>query len=105
MFGVYPAALALNAPWPVSSEDERVVEATIERVSPGATRNVAGLLPLSSGLSTFPMQERLMNEVEECRARLDRAQKLIGGLGGEKDRWTVSLSYICSSRISALKST
>lgn len=31
-----------------------------------------------------------MNDVEECRARLDRAQKLIGGLGGEKDRWTVS---------------
>lgn len=33
-----------------------------------------------------------MNDVEECRARLDRAQKLIGGLGGEKDRWTVSHS-------------
>lgn len=32
-----------------------------------------------------------MNDVEECRARLDRAQKLIGGLGGEKDRWTVSI--------------
>lgn len=31
-----------------------------------------------------------MADVEECRARLDRAQKLIGGLGGEKDRWTVS---------------
>lgn len=34
-----------------------------------------------------------MNDVEECRARLDRAQKLIGGLGGEKDRWTVSPTY------------
>ena len=32
-----------------------------------------------------------MNDVEECRARLDRAQKLIGGLGGEKDRWTVRI--------------
>lgn len=34
-----------------------------------------------------------MNEVEECRARLDRAQNLIGGLGGEKDRWTVSAPH------------
>lgn len=41
----------------------------------------------------WSMQEKLMNDVEECRARLDRAQKLIGGLGGEKDRWTVSIPY------------
>eukprot|EP00752_Nemacystus_decipiens_P010663 g9495.t1 len=39
-------------------------------------------------------KEKLMNDVEECRARLDRAQKLIGGLGGEKDRWTVSVAQL-----------
>lgn len=38
-----------------------------------------------------------MNDVEECRARLDRAQKLIGGLGGEKDRWTVSYPLKCTT--------
>ena len=28
------------------------------------------------------------NQVDLCEKKLDRAQKLIGGLGGEKDRWT-----------------
>ena len=27
-------------------------------------------------------------QVDLCAKKLDRAQKLIGGLGGEKDRWT-----------------
>ena len=27
-------------------------------------------------------------QVDQCAKKLDRAQKLIGGLGGEKDRWT-----------------
>ena len=35
-------------------------------------------------------KEQLIHDVEECRARLDRAQKLIGGLGGERVRWTES---------------
>ncbi|CAB1101954.1 unnamed protein product [Ectocarpus sp. CCAP 1310/34] len=39
-------------------------------------------------------KEKLVADVEECRARLDRAQKLIGGLGGEKDRWTVSVAQL-----------
>lgn len=33
-------------------------------------------------------KEQLVTDVEECRARLERAQKLIGGLGGERARWT-----------------
>lgn len=36
-------------------------------------------------------KEKLANDVEQCSARLDRAQKLIGGLGSEKDRWTASV--------------
>jgi dynein heavy chain len=35
-------------------------------------------------------KEQLVKDVQECRARLDRAQKLIGGLGGERSRWTAS---------------
>ena len=27
------------------------------------------------------------SQSEECAQKLDRAQRLIGGLGGEKDRW------------------
>ncbi len=32
--------------------------------------------------------ESLQCEVKNCEEKLDRAQKLIGGLGGEKARWT-----------------
>lgn len=30
----------------------------------------------------------LENKIDLCSKKLDRAEKLIGGLGGEKDRWT-----------------
>lgn len=30
----------------------------------------------------------LENEVDNCTKKLDRAEQLIGGLGGEKDRWS-----------------
>jgi dynein heavy chain, axonemal len=33
---------------------------------------------------------RLEREVEMCKIKLDRAQKLIAGLGGEKTRWTAA---------------
>lgn len=38
-------------------------------------------------------KEQLVKDVEECRARLERAQKLIGGLGGERTRWTASCQH------------
>ena len=39
-------------------------------------------------------KEQLEKDVQQCRARLVRAQKLIGGLGGEKDRWTTSVAQL-----------
>jgi len=33
-------------------------------------------------------KENLENEIELCSVKLERAEKLIGGLGGEKSRWT-----------------
>ncbi|KAH8062371.1 dynein light chain binding protein [Aureococcus anophagefferens] len=39
-------------------------------------------------------KEQLKKDVDECRARLDRAQKLIGGLGGERSRWTESCAKL-----------
>lgn len=30
----------------------------------------------------------LTEKIDMCSKKLDRAEKLIGGLGGEKDRWT-----------------
>eukprot|EP00775_Hariotina_reticulata_P006671 gene6671-6895_t len=35
-------------------------------------------------------KEALETEVELCKVKLDRAQKLIAGLGGEKSRWTAA---------------
>jgi dynein heavy chain len=37
---------------------------------------------------------KLSNDVEECGARLVRAEKLIGGLGGERSRWTESVAKL-----------
>ena len=34
----------------------------------------------------------LFFQVDLCSKKLDRAQKLIGGLGGEKDRWSAAAS-------------
>ena len=36
-------------------------------------------------------KERLANEVKLCSVKLERAEKLIGGLGGEKKRWGESV--------------
>ena len=37
---------------------------------------------------------QLQRDVEECAARLERAKKLIGGLGGERTRWTESCATL-----------
>jgi len=36
-------------------------------------------------------------DVEQCRSRLDRAVKLMGGLGGERTRWTQSCADLSHS--------
>jgi dynein heavy chain, axonemal len=37
--------------------------------------------------ATKDYKMKLENDVADCEAKLDRATKLIGGLGGEKARW------------------
>ena len=37
---------------------------------------------------------QLQRDVAECAARLERAKKLIGGLGGERTRWTESCATL-----------
>jgi dynein heavy chain, axonemal len=39
-------------------------------------------------------KDRLEKEVKSCEEQLDRAQKLLGGLGGEKQRWTDVVSQL-----------
>jgi dynein heavy chain len=38
--------------------------------------------------ATQDKKEDLENQVDDCTKKLERAQKLIGGLGGEKKRWS-----------------
>jgi len=35
-------------------------------------------------------KKELEENIDVCSKKLDRAEKLIGGLGGEKERWTVN---------------
>jgi dynein heavy chain len=37
---------------------------------------------------------QLESDVKQCAERLERAQKLIGGLGGERDRWTEGVAQL-----------
>ena len=37
---------------------------------------------------------KLTEDVELCTVKLDRAQKLISGLGGEKVRWTAAAAQL-----------
>eukprot|EP01041_Mallomonas_annulata_P000971 gene971-1882_t len=42
-------------------------------------------------------KEQLVYDVEQCRSRLDRAVKLMSGLGGERTRWTESCANLSTS--------
>ena len=42
-------------------------------------------------------KERLESEVQLCSVKLERAEKLIGGLGGEKARWTEAAENLASA--------
>ena len=39
-------------------------------------------------------KDELADQVQQCTARLDRAEKLIGGLGGEKTRWQETVASL-----------
>ena len=49
------------------------------------------LKELEDGLAASKQkQEDLANQVQDCKIKLARAEKLLSGLGGEKSRWTES---------------
>jgi len=52
----------------------------------GAEDQIAGLE--ASFKEANDKKEQLVFDVEQCRARLERAVSLMGGLGGERTRWT-----------------
>ncbi len=39
-------------------------------------------------------KESLAQQVAECTVKLTRAEKLIGGLGGEKSRWQATVEQL-----------
>lgn len=44
-------------------------------------------------------KKKLEQNIAMCEQKLDRAEKLIGGLGGEKDRWTNNAIELSSAYI------
>ena len=44
-------------------------------------------------------KKELEDNINQCEQKLIRAEKLIGGLGGEKDRWTESAKVLGESYI------
>ena len=44
----------------------------------------------------------LEDNIDLCSKKLDRAEKLIGGLGGEKDRWTEAARLLGEKYINIL---
>lgn len=44
---------------------------------------------------THPLSPTLAAETESCTAKLERAEKLIKGLGGEKARWASRPVRLC----------
>jgi dynein heavy chain, axonemal len=44
-------------------------------------------------------KKELEDNIQQCEKKLVRAEKLIGGLGGEKDRWTENAKSLEESYI------
>ena len=47
-------------------------------------------------------KDDLARKVQECEVKLDRADKLIGGLGGEKVRWAQTVSFLTDSIVNVV---
>lgn len=45
-------------------------------------------------------KEALSQQVADCTVKLSRAEKLIGGLGGEKSRWQATVEQLAQVRLS-----
>lgn len=47
------------------------------------------LFKLTTEMNALEAKSKALNEeIEECGKKLVRAEKMIGGLAGEKERWT-----------------
>jgi dynein heavy chain len=46
-------------------------------------------------------KEQLEADIEMCSIKLDRAEKLIGGLGGEKARWEEAALDLAKAQVCA----
>ena len=47
-------------------------------------------------------QDELAKQVSDCKVKLDRAEKLIGGLGGERVRWTETVETLAKALINVI---
>lgn len=86
---VEPKKLQLAEAQESLAETMKVLEAAEQQLD--AAENKIAQLEESLRDAT-EKKEQLVNDVNQCRSRLDRAVKLMSGLGGERTRWTQSCS-------------
>lgn len=76
--------------------DQRVQEKQLRR-GRSLSSSLAHPLPTPTPWSQA-RKDTLQAEVQLCEQKLDRAQKLIGGLGGEKARWTAAVHELVAQQ-------
>ncbi|XP_058476444.1 dynein axonemal heavy chain 3-like [Solea solea] len=78
------------------AEDELATQMEMLAVKRGELKEVEDRLQtLNDDLDTMiEKKKNLENNIELCSQKLDRAEKLIGGLGGEKSRWTEAANLL-----------
>ncbi len=98
MHKYYNVALGVEPKKKALAEASKKLEETMVKLNAAQARlkevmdRIAGLE--ATFAATTAQKEQLAYDVEQCRARLERAQKLIGGLGGEKDRWSTTVAKL-----------
>jgi dynein heavy chain len=81
-----------QAAYEKANEDLAVVEASLAETKKKLQKIVDKINGLEeANRKALENQEQLATDVEQCSIKLDRAEKLIGGLSGEKTRWQSTL--------------
>jgi chromosome segregation ATPase len=88
-------------------------EASYQEVMVGLTAKQAELHSLLDKLSSMEAElkgqqrkkEQLESDIELCSVKLERAGKLIGGLGGEKARWEDTAIKLAKAQVGWWEST
>ena len=95
--------------WPKRASKAAATKAPAKATASGSRSLISKIPWHSPSLSTLDLKvtfsqveqkalekksKELNDDIEECGKRLIRAEKMIGGLAGEKDRWTLTVASL-----------